>query len=316
MRILFTGASSFTGFWFAKELANQGHEVIAAIRRPLQNYTGIRLERLEQASGFCRLHFDAPFGSKVFTQIIQDYPSIDMLCHHAARVENYRSPEFDVGQAVFENSFNILPTLRQLVEKGCRKIVITGSVFEPGEGSGSDGLPAVSPYGLSKALTAQIYRYYTDSLKLSLGKFVIPNPFGAMEEDRFTGYLARSWLEDSIPEVKTPDYIRDNIPVTLLAKAYGRFVESIPNQSGYISFNPSFYVSTQGDFTKRFSDHLKPLLKKDCAFKIATQTTFNEPKIRVNFQILNPSDYSWDENDFWNELAEYYLKSFQLCLSR
>ena len=38
--------------------------------------------------------------------------------------------------------------------------MLSGSVFEGGEGSGSQGLPDFSPYGLSKALTAQMFRYY------------------------------------------------------------------------------------------------------------------------------------------------------------
>ena len=32
MKILFTGASSFTGFWFARALAAAGHEVVATFR--------------------------------------------------------------------------------------------------------------------------------------------------------------------------------------------------------------------------------------------------------------------------------------------
>ena len=37
MKILFTGASSFTGYWFVKELAERGHEVTALLRRPAEN---------------------------------------------------------------------------------------------------------------------------------------------------------------------------------------------------------------------------------------------------------------------------------------
>ena len=32
MKILFTGASSFTGYWFVKTLAEAGHEVICPLR--------------------------------------------------------------------------------------------------------------------------------------------------------------------------------------------------------------------------------------------------------------------------------------------
>lgn len=34
MKVLFTGASSFTGFWFVRELAAAGHDVTALFRKP------------------------------------------------------------------------------------------------------------------------------------------------------------------------------------------------------------------------------------------------------------------------------------------
>ena len=47
------------------------------------------------------------------------------------------------------------------------------------------------------------------------GKFVIPDPF--FEEPRFYNYLVQSWLKAEVPAVRTPLYVRDNIPVDLLA---------------------------------------------------------------------------------------------------
>ena len=47
MKILFTGISSFTGYWFAKELSEKGHEIIATLTKDsLDDYEGIRKERL------------------------------------------------------------------------------------------------------------------------------------------------------------------------------------------------------------------------------------------------------------------------------
>jgi UDP-glucose 4-epimerase len=305
MRILFTGASSFTGYWFVKELAERGHEVIVALKK--SKYSGIKLERIEKLSPLCKIYENTSFGAPEFLEVISQYPTWDLFCHHAAQVENYRSPDFDVGQAVRENTYNLLPTLSQLTNKGCHRWVITGSVFEPGEGEGSDGLPAVSPYGLSKGLTAQIYRYYADRLDFNIGKFVIPNPFGPLEEDRFTGYLIRSWLKGEIPTVKTPDYIRDNVPVTLLAKSYASFAESRS-----ASLNPSFYVSTQGDFTARCATELSSRLKITCPFELSPQNIFAEPKVRINSQLMDPT--GWNESQFWDEFTEYYLREASCSL--
>ena len=78
----------------------------------------------------------------------------DLLCHHAADVTNYKSPDFDAVGAVQNNTRNLVTVLQALKSAGCGKSVLTGTVFEGGEGAGSQGLPDFSPYGLSKALTA------------------------------------------------------------------------------------------------------------------------------------------------------------------
>ena len=117
-------------------------------------------------------------------------------------------------------------------------MLLSGSVFEGGEGAGSQGLPDFSPYGLSKSLTAQMFRYYCGTSGLSLGKFVIPNPFGPYEEPRYTAYLMKNWLAGGTPSCSSPAYVRDNIHVSLLAKAYARFAAESPGCPGFHQAEP------------------------------------------------------------------------------
>jgi UDP-glucose 4-epimerase len=49
MRVLFTGASSFSGLWFAKALAEAGHEVVAASRSAGYD-DPLRAERMRQVA--------------------------------------------------------------------------------------------------------------------------------------------------------------------------------------------------------------------------------------------------------------------------
>jgi len=49
VRILFTGASSFTGLWLVRALADAGHEVTATFRRPLEAYEDVRRRRVALA---------------------------------------------------------------------------------------------------------------------------------------------------------------------------------------------------------------------------------------------------------------------------
>jgi len=63
--------------------------------------------------------------------------------------------------------------------------MVTGTVFEPYEGAGSEGLKGFSPYGLSNILPLRLFVISQKNIKLKLGKFTIANPFGPYEEERF-----------------------------------------------------------------------------------------------------------------------------------
>ena len=81
---------------------------------------------------------------------------------------------------------------------------------------------------------------------------MIPNPFGPYEEPRFTAYLMKSWLAGGSPSCSSPAYVRDNIHVSLLARAYARFAGRVPAE-GFARTNPSGYAESQGAFTLRLA---------------------------------------------------------------
>lgn len=306
-KILLTGASSFTGNWFARALAEAGHDVTVTFTRPsLLTYgDDLRGERVKQLQELCRPVYNCTFGDDEFLQLIQT-TSPDVVCHHGADVTNYRSPDFDFHRAVANNTQQIEQVLQTLTDVGCNKVVLTGTVFEGGEGAGSDDLPHLSRYGLSKALTASIFRHFCNSADFSLGKFVIPNPFGPYEEPRFTAYLVRTWRAGETPCVQTPAYIRDNIHASLLAKHYAKFVTELSTQPGFVKTNPSGYVESQGAFAQRFANAMESRLDMPCPVDLANQTEFTEPKIRINTEPLDAKALGWNEATAWDEVASYY----------
>lgn len=309
MKILFTGASSFSGMWFVQELAQAGHTITAIFPRKKEEYDNLRKERVENIIPLCEPIFGCRFGSAAFIQLIKKQ-NWDLLCHHAADVTNYKSDSFDFAKALANNTNNLLKVLQTLKETGCHKLLLTGSVFEQQEGEGTDLLRAVSPYGLSKGLTSDVFRYYCDVMEMNLGKFVIPNPFGPYEESRFTSFLAKSWLKGNVPQVSCPDYVRDNIHVSLLAKAYRHCAENIGQNPGYQKWNPSGYRENQGEFTKRFASEMEKRLSIPCQFELGHQTTFVEPKVRVNTDPFDIEELKWKESEAWDQLAHYYAKNY------
>lgn len=115
MKILFTGSSSFTGHWFVRNLAERGHEVWATFTRDSANAYGsdVRGQRVIRALDKCRPVFSCRFGDAGFLNLVK-VQRFELLCHHAADVTNYRSPDFDVENAVVNNTRNAHDVLRSL----------------------------------------------------------------------------------------------------------------------------------------------------------------------------------------------------------
>jgi UDP-glucose 4-epimerase len=310
VKILLTGASSFTGLWFAKELSKAGHEVLATFtKNSIDDYDGIRKERISLLLKDITPVFNCRFGDNDFMEIIKS--RIDVLCHHGADVTNYKSNSFDIAAALKNNTNNIISVIEAIANSKCSSIVYTGSVFENNEGKGSLPLRAFSPYGLSKNFTYETLKFFCEINKVKLGKFVIPNPFGPYEEARFTSFLIQNWFKGNTPQIKTPAYIRDNIHVDLLAKSYSAFVGSVFNNNDmYKKVNPSCYTETQGLFAKRFASEMGKRLNIPCGLELMTQTDFSEPLERINTdKVLN--SFNWNETSVWDNLAEYYLNTYK-----
>jgi len=308
MRVLFTGASSFTGYWFVRELVAAGHQVVAAFRGD-GRYEGLRAERTRRALKLCEARFGCAFGNDDFLTLTKSgLGSFDVLCHHGAQVGDYRSPDFDPYQAAAANLRRLPDALKALKDRGCGRLVLTGSVFEANEGAGSAPLRAFSPYGLSKGLTAAAAEFHTHREGVTFEKFVIPNPFGPYEEPRFTAYLMKAWLTGETARVQTPRYVRDNIHVSLLAKAYAAFVGASPAPGSVRRLNPSFYPESQGAFAQRVRTEAAARLGLPCRLELGTQTEFPEPAARINTDLLDAEELGWSEAKAWDEFVTYYAR--------
>src|SRR5690349_2149548 len=113
MRVLFTGASSFTGYWFARELTRAGHKVLATFRQRPEDYADeVRRKRVALALQSCDGAFGCSFGDERFVELAGQ--GWDVLCHHAAEVTNYKDPAFDAIAALERNTRGIAAVLEAL----------------------------------------------------------------------------------------------------------------------------------------------------------------------------------------------------------
>jgi UDP-glucose 4-epimerase len=296
MKVLLTGASSFTGYWFARALNEAGAHVVAPLRGALADYReGARAERVRRLSSAAEIIETAPFGSDRFFALAK-VGGYDILCHHAAQVGDYRSVDFDIAAALAQNTANLRAVLETLRNGGLKGAILTGSVFEQNEGAGEAPLVAFSPYGLSKGLTADVFRHRCREAGVRYAKFVIPNPFGPLEEPRFCAYLIRAWKKGEVARVNTPLYVRDNIHVSLLAAAYAKFAGEIASGACRDRLSPSGYVEAQGAFAERFAAAMRPRLGMECKLELGKQTDFSEPLMRVNVDAATRYVANWSES--------------------
>ena len=311
LRVILTGASSFTGSHFVRALSDAGHDVVATMTRAsADEYEGVRRERVELVSKHAaEILWGASFGDEAFIEWIES-AGMDVLCHHAADVTDYKSDDFDYRRALSTNTRNAKRVVEALASNGGRALVLTGSVFEGGEGAGSEGLPHFSPYGLSKALTSHAFAFECERAGLPMGKFVIPNPFGPLEEPRFTNYLMKSWFAGETPSVRTPAYVRDNIHVDLLAKSYASFVVEASSSEGFTKLNPCGYIESQGAFAERVAREMRTRLDMPCEVDLMEQTDFPEPRVRINTDAPDARALGFDESRAWDAFASFYAQKF------
>ena len=306
MKILFTGASSFTGFWFAKTLAESGHQVFCTFTKSdAAAYVGIRGLRVKLLAGTTGI---IPLWGQTVADLPARAASIakwDVFCSHAAEVGDYKSRDFDVTTAVRRNTEGMEEVLCWLSRNGCKALLHSGTYFEADEGWGPGDKLAFSPYAISKGQTWEWVRSHGKEAGLAIGKFVMPNPFGPYEERGFTSYLAKSWLEGKIPMVNTPEYVRDNLPVSLMATCYKSAVEDMPaTTSDEARFSPSGFVGKQGDFAKIFAARMEAEWKIPCPLHLGVQQEFSEPMARANSE-KGIEDSSMLDS-FWQSLASFY----------
>jgi nucleoside-diphosphate-sugar epimerase len=209
---------------------------------------------------------------------------------------------------VASNTAGLPRVLDAFAARGGRVVLVTGSVFEGHEGAGEPPRLAVSPYGLSKQLSGAACEFWCHRAGLGFGKFVIPNPFGPFEEPRLTAYLVREWRAGRVPVIATPDYVRDNIHVDLLARCYAGHLGALLAGRGAPRMAPSGYVERQGDFARRFAAEMRARVGWAGDVELAEQTVFEEPRMRVNTEPAVALVPEWREREAWDGIADYYSR--------
>ena len=301
--IIFTGVSSFTGTWFAQELARSGHHVRGILARPRASYQGLRAQRVASLQGVVDLVDDAPMGSARFMRAISSLSDVKAVCWHHAIVGDYLADDYPVGDAITQGIQGAAQAAQLLAERNCEIAIVTRSVFEPRQGEPSGG-PAIGMYGVAKLAVSEALDWHMAQAGIPVKHYVLCNPVGPLEESRLTAYLIRSWQKDVVPELRAGKWVRDNLPIDLLARDYVSF---LVGGAGVRSINrtPSFWAMSNYDWALRIAEQFSGRLGLLAPIAVARHQDQSQPLVRTGRDRIS-ADSNWSEAEFWASYAAYY----------
>ena len=191
----------------------------------------------------------------------------DLLCHHAARVGDYRSPDFDVPARLPRIPPICAPCSTIRSPRASKGVVLTGSVFEQDEGAGEEplhrflALRAVERPDRGRSSATGAARS-----DCHYGKFVIPNPFGPLEEPRFCAYLVRTWKKGEVAEVQHPGSMFATISTSRCSRRLtpNSSAETARRHRERRSSTRADMSRAQGAFAERFAAAMRPRLGMPC----------------------------------------------------
>jgi UDP-glucose 4-epimerase len=303
MKIVLTGISSFTGLHFLRALTKKGHKVIGVHQSPVEQYQGIYKQRLGLALPLLHQSVEASFGDDRFCGFISKN-NFDVYCHHGAYTKEYTSPNFSIERAVQANTYNLSTVSDLLEENTCHSIVSTSSIFA-GHGPVCSSETPFSGYGESKWKTDQLLQQACIKKQLRWARFIIPNPFGPLDNHKLPFEMALRWSKGKPLVLKNPEYVRDNIPVQLLAKHYANWIESLSQNSMNITSMPSGYVSTMKVFSERVAKEIRGRTGWGCKIE-SNEQHYSQPLTLHNRESLLHL-YDYDEEKMWNALYQWFI---------
>jgi nucleoside-diphosphate-sugar epimerase len=289
-----------SGAVITRRLAERAHEVHIPLRRSREDYPALVSPPWRSNQQNVVVYDDVAHGSESMNAFIESVGA-EVFVIHAHPMTDFRSTDYSIAAAVEQMTTGIDRQMSAFAAHGGKVIVYSGTIFEPD--NGLSPRPGISRYGISKLAVFEIIRLAADRVGLDVRKVVIPNPFGAGESGRFGNYLAGSWRDNVVPAVRTPLYIRDNIPSAELAIRYVDYIEAGNERRDVI--RPSGYIENQHDFALRVAREIGERLGRDLPIDAAAQTVFDEPIVLVN-DGSRSIEFRSVEKEFWDEYASSF----------
>ena len=296
MKLLFLGASSFTGYHFVNRISNNGkYKIYCTLTKNLNQYKSIRLNRIKLLKNKKNIFFinKIKFGDKKFISLLSKI-KFNIICFHHASTKNYNNDsKFNLNKSIRENTTNIRKVFCKIDKK--TTIIVSNTIFQK---INEKKYKAVNKYGVSKSIAYDKIKTLCEEFDLKLKSVFITNPWGILEEKKLNYYLIKNWLKDKKTFISYPNYIRDNIYIDKLSKYYSKILGS---NSKKINYFPSGYCSTNKVFIEGFKIKFEKFFNKKVKIEYAKKAKYNQPISRVNGQKIRKKIFIKED------LRKYFL---------
>ncbi len=184
-KIVVTGVSSFIGVHLARFFSEKAGRVIGTISRHIDDYEGIRLQRIQAArdKGVDIRSLNLVETESMVAFIQTEKP--DLWIHHAGWATGYGDMDYDLQKGYAVNVACLRKLYPTLKANGCRGIIVTGSSMEYSESDNActedDVCWPSTPYGLSKLMETCRVRQLSEQYRMRTRVARIFIPFGSMD---------------------------------------------------------------------------------------------------------------------------------------
>lgn len=190
LKVLVTGARGFLGSHVAERLVQLGARTYGFARESPGGIDGIRW-------------FQGELSDPATVQELVKGVAPDIVFHLAGETAVSADRE-GVLPSLRNNLLTSVILMTELAAVGCRRIIVTGSLEEPGQGE--DGAVGVSPYGVSKWATVVYARMLHDLYRLPV---VIVRPYMTygprQRPSKLVPSVTISLLRGQAPTISQPD---------------------------------------------------------------------------------------------------------------
>ena len=284
-----TGGSSFTGYHFAQALLSCGHELTLTHRQAIEEYAPNYRHRIQQLTPHVNLANTA-FGSPKFIELAQ---GCDVIFHHGAQTKFTTGSKSEITSAVNQNTLGLEALLR--ATDGI--IFLLSSSYYGGLDSGARST-LFGPYGMSKYQTDLRWKSLCAKFSKHLSILTIPNPIGPDDNHKLLAQMACCWAKGKPFYMNTPDLIRDNIPVSALARHINKLLQ------GEGTLSPSGWISRMDKFAATVAQETASRTGWICHI-IHDPISTKQPRCLHNKKSIIHS--SFDSRQFWDKTVEWMV---------